>query len=83
MEITKLKKGSRKMKNNFDVILITLGMTVGFIVIIMNLTGMWPCNIIYISDKPLFNNNSSLMQQTSNHFIDDTRYWLIHLFRCN
>ncbi len=71
------------MKDNFDVILITLGMTLGFIIIIMNLAGMWPCNIIYVLDKPLFYNSSSLMHQTANNFIEDSRYWLINLFRCN
>jgi hypothetical protein len=71
------------MKFFFDVILITICMAVGFVVIIMNLTGMWPCNILYTVDKYPFTNNSSLTQQDSNNFIDYTRYWLINLFRCN
>jgi hypothetical protein len=69
------------MANNLDVIAIALGMTIGFVIILMNLTGIWPCDLIHaIDSSPLVNNVNSIA--SINNLISDTHYWLAYLFRC-
>ncbi len=51
------------MNNRIDVILVVCGMIIGFIVILMHLTGMWPCSIINKLDKTFsfnYSNTSAL-----------------------
>ena len=69
--------------NNLDVILIGLGMTIGFCVILMHLTGMWPCQIIegtgqFINVDTLQNSDEPISK-----FTYDMHYWLKGLFRCS
>ena len=68
---------------HIDVILVGLGMTIGFCVILMNLTGMWPCQLLdatgnYINVDSLQNSDQPL-----NKIIYDMHYWLKDLFRCS
>jgi hypothetical protein len=63
-----------------DVILVAVGMTVGFVVILMHLTGMWPCSILntvngsFLTNNPLTNYTASLT--------DGTHHLLTNLFQC-
>ena len=43
-----------KIIKNFDVILVAVGLIVGFMVIVIHLTGIWPCSIINKIDKFIF-----------------------------
>ena len=83
------------MVKNWDIAVVVLGMIIGFSVVLMNFTGMWPCNIIQTLDKsPLahyinsnalvsnlvdYVNSNALFENT----IDDIHYWSTYLFRCN
>jgi hypothetical protein len=69
------------MKNErIDVYLVAIGMTVGFVVILMNLTGMWPCSIIN-SVNGSFLPNNPIINSTSG-FMDGTHHLLTNLFQC-
>jgi hypothetical protein len=69
------------MKNiGIDVIFVALGMTVGFIVILMNLTDMWPCSIINAVNGSFLANNPIINSTTS--FMDGTHHLLTNLFQC-
>ena len=43
-------KKSKEKKRRWDVIIVTIGMIIGFIIIMMKLTGNWPCDIAQIMD---------------------------------
>ena len=45
------------MKNRIDVFLVIVGMIMGFIVILMHLTGIWPCAAMSKFDKLFLSNN--------------------------
>jgi hypothetical protein len=69
------------MKNGrIDVYLVAIGMIVGFVVILMNLTGMWPCSIINSVDGSFLANNP-IINSTSG-FMDGTHHVLTNLFQC-
>jgi hypothetical protein len=72
------------MFRNFDVILVTIGLIIGFMVIVMHLTGIWPCNIINKIDKTSLNNFNifSINEATYQNFIGDMHYLLANLFLC-
>ncbi len=70
------------MANNWDVIAVALGMTIGFTIILMNFTGIWPCNIIHALDKSEVLNEFKSTNSISNS-VGDIRYWLSYLFQCN
>lgn len=70
------------MSNNWDVIAIALGMTIGFAIILMNFTGIWPCNIIYALDKSNLLDGIGVNHHIGNS-IGEIHYWLTYLFRCN
>jgi|SRR3954453_16514708 hypothetical protein len=71
---------------NFDVILVAVGLIVGYMVIVIHLTGIWPCSIINKIDKSSLNNLNlnvlSLNEETYQKFIDDMHYLLTNLFLC-
>lgn len=71
----------KKWISNVDVLIVTVGMIIGFSVILMHLTNSWPCNIINSYDKlyKIRGHDSS----GSNNFIDDMLYWLKGFFLCN
>lgn len=75
------------MKNRIDVFLVIVGMITGFIVILMHLTGLWPCAAISKFDKLFLPNNSNITTIKNedgnlNNFIDEIHYLLVNLFRC-
>jgi len=72
------------MIRSFDVILVAAGLIIGFMVIVMHLTGIWPCDIIKKLDKTSLNkfNILSINEETFQKFIDDIHYFLASLFLC-
>ena len=75
------------MNNRIDVILVVCGMIIGFIVIIMHLTGLWPCSIINKLDKTFsfnYSNTSALgrRRMTFKNFVGGAHFALTNLFRC-
>ncbi len=73
------------MENRIDVILVACGMVIGFIVILMHLTGMWPCSIINKLDKTFSFNHSNtpaLGGLTFKNFVEEAHFALTNLFRC-
>ena len=44
-ENSQLRKAKKHKRRMWDSILVAIGMTLGFIVIIMKITGYWPCDI--------------------------------------
>lgn len=70
------------MANNWDVVAVALGMFIGFAIILMNFTGMWPCNIIHAVDESEIIKEFNIPNYVSNS-VGDIRYWLTYLFRCN
>ena len=83
------------MVKNWDIAVVVFGMIMGFAIVLMNFTGMWPCNIIQTLNKsPLadyVNSNELLSNFTgyvnSNELLSNTiggiHYWLTYLFRCS
>lgn len=63
-----------------DVILVALGMIVGFVVILMHLTDMWPCSIINAVNGSFLANNHIINSTTS--LMDGTHHLLTSLFQC-
>jgi hypothetical protein len=75
------------MKNRIDVFLVIVGMITGFIVILMHLTGLWPCAAMSKLEKLLLSNNSNITTIKNdggiiNSFIDEIHYLLVNLFHC-
>ncbi len=72
------------MIKNFDVILVAIGLIVGFMVIVMHLTGIWPCNIINKINKTSLSNFNifAINEEIYQKFIDDMHYLLTNLFLC-
>jgi hypothetical protein len=73
------------MIKHLDVVLVTAGLIIGFSVIVMHLTAMWPCNIIYKLDKlSIFGKNH--MNTTSEDYLDkvmnEIHYLRSNLFLC-
>jgi hypothetical protein len=66
--------------NGIDVILVALGMIIGFIVILMHLTDMWPCSIINAVNGSFLVNNHLINSTTS--FMGGTHHLLTNLFQC-
>ena len=65
-----------------DVVIVALAMTIGFCVILMNLTGLWPCQILeatgqYFQIDTLQNSTSSI-----DKIMYDMHNSLVGLFRC-
>jgi hypothetical protein len=70
--------------NGIDVILVALGMIIGFVVILMHLTDMWPCSMINAVNGSLngsFLANNPLVNSTTS-FMDGTHHLLTNLFQC-
>lgn len=80
------------MNSRIDIIIVTAGMIIGFSIILMHLTGMWPCTIITKLDKLFLTNNSNSLSLTPSqgltgewtfqNFIKELHYLLTNLFRC-
>ncbi len=73
------------MKNRVDVFLVTLGMIIGFTVILMHLTGLWPCNIIIKLDKISSVNHLNVPivgGETFKDFVEKAHFVLTNFFRC-
>jgi hypothetical protein len=72
------------MIRNFDVVLVAIGLIVGFMVIVMHLTGIWPCSFINKIDKSSLSNLNifSLNKESFQKFTDDMHYLLTNLFLC-
>ncbi|CAN5637929.1 hypothetical protein BH23THE1_BH23THE1_16760 [soil metagenome] len=75
------------MKSKFefkyaDVIAIALAMAVAFFVVLMNLTGMWPCQLLEASGKYFQVDTLQNSTEPINKIIYDTHYSLKGLFRC-
>ncbi len=75
------------MKNRIDVFLVIVGMVIGFIVILMHLTGLWPCAAMSKFDKLFLSNNSNIVTTknedgTMKVFTDEIHYLLVNLFHC-
>jgi hypothetical protein len=76
---TTLDWGNKRMKSKgWDVIFIASGMVFGFIVIVMNLTGMWPCNTLDVIQNSNTNSDNGLLVA-----LNGAASWLHQLFRCN
>ncbi|MEJ7642609.1 MAG: hypothetical protein WKF36_10500 [Candidatus Nitrosocosmicus sp.] len=83
------------MVKNWDIAVVTIGMIFGFAIVLMNFTGLWPCNIIQSLNKSPFtdyvNSNELLSNLTGyvnsnellSNTIGDIHYWSTHLFRCS
>jgi hypothetical protein len=83
------------MVKNWDIAVVVLGMIIGFAIVLMNFTGMWPCNMVQALNKsPLtdYVNSSQLLADLADYVnssrllanaIGDIHYWSTHLFRCN
>ena len=73
-----------KIIKNFDVILVAVGLIVGFMVIVIHLTGIWPCSIINGINKSSLKNLNifSINEETYQKSIDDMHYFLTNLFLC-
>ncbi len=74
------------MINNFDVVLVIAAMLIGFSVILMHLTGLWPCTIIQKMDKLSVMNYSNgltmIGREPLKSSIGEIHYLLTNLFRC-
>lgn len=76
---------SIRMIKHYDVVLVTAGLIIGFSVIVMHLTGIWPCNILYkldnlsISGKHHMNSTNEL---NLNKVMDEIHYLRVNFFLC-
>lgn len=73
------------MAKYFDVVLVTVGLIIGFSVIVMHLTGLWPCNIFYKLDNLSIlgkNYNNSTNENYLNAVMDKIHYLRVNLFLC-
>jgi hypothetical protein len=83
------------MVKNWDIAVVVLGMIIGFAIVLMNFTGMWPCNLIqtlnkspltdYVSSNALVSNLADYVSSNAlvRNTIGDIHYWSTYLFRCN
>lgn len=78
------------MRKNVDILIVGLGMAIGFSVVLMHLTGLWPCSIINGFEKTFFttgiHNNSNTMQINYSNNTSSTNsliYYLKNFFRCS
>jgi hypothetical protein len=83
------------MVKNWDIAVVVLGMITGFAIVLMNFTGMWPCNIIqalnkspladYVKSNELLTNLADYVKSNEllTNTIGDIHYWSTYLFRCN
>ncbi len=83
------------MVKNWDIAVVVLGMMIGFAIVLMNFTGMWPCNIIqtlnkspladYVNSNALVSNLADYVNSNAlvKNIIDGIHYWSAYLFRCN
>jgi hypothetical protein len=65
-----------------DVVLIGLGMFIGFCVILMHLTGMWPCQLLSTSGSLVNIENFENAKDPLTAFGYDLHNWLLTFFRC-
>jgi hypothetical protein len=58
------------MVKNWDIAVVVLGMIIGFAIVLMNFTGMWPCNIVQaLSKSPLadYVNSNALVSNLADY----------------
>ena len=66
-----------------DVILIALAMTIGFSVILMHLTDMWPCKLLAVTGQHFQIDTLQNSTEPLNKIRYDMDYWLKGLFQCS
>ncbi len=83
------------MVKNWDIAVVVLGMIIGFAIVLINFTGMWPCNIIqmlnnspftgYVNSNELLSNFTGYVNSNEllSNTIGDIHYWLTYPFQCN
>ncbi len=83
------------MVKNWDIAVVVLGMIIGFAIVLMNFTGMWPCNITqmlnnspftgYVNSNELLSNFTGYVNSNEllSNTIGDIHYWLTYPFQCN
>ncbi len=76
------------MKSKFefkyaDVIVVALAMTIGFSVILMNLTGLWPCQILEATGQYFQIDTLQNSTEPVGKVMYDMHYSLEGLFRCS
>ena len=82
------------MVKNWDISVVVLGMIIGFSIVMMNFTGMWPCSIIqslnvspltdYVNSNAVLSNFKDYVNSNAvlSNAIGDIHYWLTYPFRC-
>ncbi len=85
-----MKNNSQKEMRvkNIDVLLVALGMIIGFSIIVMHLTHTWPCSILNAYNKQqfnfkTFNYTNSNNYLSLNYFISEIHRLLIGFSLCN
>jgi len=66
-----------------DVIVVALAMTIAFCVILMHLTGMWPCNLLAAIDQHFPIDSLKDSTEPLSKIRYDIHHWLKGLFQCN
>ena len=66
-----------------DVFIVALAMTIGFCVILMNLTGLWPCQILQATGQYFQIDTMQNSTESIEKIMYDMHYSLEGLFRCN
>jgi len=66
-----------------DVVIVALAMTIGFCVILMNLTGLWPCQILQATGQYFQIDTMQNSTESIEKIMYDMHYYLEGLFRCN
>lgn len=68
---------------NLDVVCIGLGMFIGFCIILMHLTGMWPCQILATTSQTIDIDKFQNSKEPFTAFAYDIHYWIKDLFQCS
>lgn len=66
-----------------DVVLIGFGMFIGFCVILMHLTGMWPCQLLLATGNFVNIENFHNAKDPLTAFVYDMHYGLLSLLKCS
>ncbi|KAA2279532.1 hypothetical protein [Candidatus Nitrosocosmicus sp. SS] len=66
-----------------DVVLIGMGMFIGFCVILMHLTGMWPCQILSSTGNFVNIDNFQTAKDPFTSFAYASHQWLLGFFKCS
>jgi hypothetical protein len=66
---------SKKKNRRWDAILVSIGMTIGFCIIVMKITGYWPCHLINVMHIQQVSCDKSIPENVSS-----ITNWLQHVF---